>query len=482
MGAVGTSARGAQVHLVLGAGGVKCISYAGAIPALVESGLSFASVSGISAGSLAGAILCSRVGVDGFRKAVGELDLSRLGEGRSRLSLVAMLRSPFALYRETRVAQTFREIVGGDPTFEELEIPFATFGVELRSHRIHVYSRASTPRMKVSEALRISTAVPFMFPLQRENENLMLDGAVVSKSPVWLATMHGDELPIVVLRPKKQVALPPPRSAVEYLTSLIDLGGGSRDDYLIQQMPRVRLIEIDTVDVTFDQFDLSSDMRDSLIRSGRAAAEASLPDLWDDLQRGPYQPRRATTPSQPAPSSLDPAPGTSVDTAAESGADRAMNSLASSLSVRRDQVFISYSHRNKDWLHRFQDALKPFIRSRAMTLWDDTQIQPGGTWAEEIRKAMASAKVAVLLVTIEYMASDFIADVELQAFLRASKQDGLRILWVAVGASAWKKSALVDYQSLTRDPDGLPLDKMDAASQNQELVRICEEIEKALQS
>lgn len=450
-----------RVHLVLSAGGVKCVSYAGAVASLSENGFEFASVSGSSGGSFIGAILCSRVGLEGFKDAARDLELKSLGENKSWLPFLTVVRRPFARYPTSLVAERFREIVGGDPQFGDMSPPFATFGVDLRTQKIHVYSSVATPDMAVADALRISTAAPFLFPAQEVEENILLDGAVVSQSPVWLATAYDDELPIVVLRPKKEVARPIPKGPFEYLTNIIDLGGGSRDFYLMDQMPRVRLIEIDCNAIPYDQFDLSSETRKSLVRSGRAAVDSHLKDLL------------RSTPAQPAPQDAPADQGKP-----ERAAKAALNSLINALPAKRDQVFISYSREDSEWLHKLQDALQPYTWNRSLNLWSDTQIPAGADWNMEIKRALAAAKVAVLLVTINYLASDFIKNVELPEFIRASKEEGLTLLWVLVGPCGYKETELVRYQAVN-DVKG-PLKHLSEVEREEELVRICEEISKAL--
>src|SRR2546427_5722335 len=98
-------------------------------------------------------------------------------------------------------------------------------------------------------------------------------------------------------------------------------------------------------------------------------------------------------------------------------------------SNQRQGVFVSYSHRDAKWLGRLKTVLKPALGSE--TIWDDTMIAPGAQWSVEIARAIASARVAVLLVTPAFLSSDFIVSNELPRIIERHNQ-GLTIFWIAV--------------------------------------------------
>src|SRR5437588_10637113 len=91
-----------------------------------------------------------------------------------------------------------------------------------------------------------------------------------------------------------------------------------------------------------------------------------------------------------------------------------------------NQVFISYSHRDKNWLERLQIFLKSVEHKEA--IWADTEIEIGEDWREKIHTALESARVAILLVSQDFLASDFIAQSELPPLLAAAETAGAVIV------------------------------------------------------
>jgi hypothetical protein len=143
-----------------------------------------------------------------------------------------------------------------------------------------------------------------------------------------------------------------------------------------------------------------------------------------------------------------------------------------------EQVFISYSHMDAKWLKDLEIHLKPYLREGSLISWSDEQIVAGSQWLREIKSALAQTKVAVLLVTPDFLASDFIHEHEAGPLLKEAEQGGVRILWVPVRESAYKQTALKNYQAVL-DPKK-PLATWPKAKRDEAWLKICEEIEKAV--
>jgi hypothetical protein len=140
----------------------------------------------------------------------------------------------------------------------------------------------------------------------------------------------------------------------------------------------------------------------------------------------------------------------------------------------RDAIFISYSHKDQEWLTRLQTMMKPLVRSGAVLPWADTMIRTGADWREQIQTALATAKVGVMLVSPNFLASDFIAEVELSALLTAAAEEGLQVCWILVSACLYETSGLSRFQAA--HDISRPLDSLTPAELNHTLASIAREI------
>ncbi len=464
-----------NVHLVLAAGGARCLSYVGAVAALEERGISFASVSACSAGTLIGALLCAGITGSELEEKILSTDLSRLA-GEPILPrpfhCLGLLKWPFAMYRKPGFQAFFQELLDGlDPLFKDLQIPLSIAGLDIATDRILVYSKDQHEDMRVSEAIQIATAVPTMYPPHRDKtgKRIVVDAAVVTQCPVWIAAGHDDPLPILAL-----TAAPPrpstrtPRSFLHFIIDVFVSDVFSRDHYYMQQLPRVRPIEIDCRDIAFNQFDLSMKQKRELLNKGRNKAEELLQRMGDDLWD-----------TNPPPLMLQRKP-TPEDLAEQQAAKLITGFQRKLPKLMREQVFISYSHEDAPWLELLKAKLRTFTRARSLLVWDDTLIRPGERWKDEIRRALASAKVAVFMVSRNFLSSRFITEEERSYLVWASQQEGVRIIWFTLDICDYEPEKLNDLQAAwdpARPLGGLSSEERDAA-----MAKIAEAIARALGS
>jgi hypothetical protein len=115
------------------------------------------------------------------------------------------------------------------------------------------------------------------------------------------------------------------------------------------------------------------------------------------------------------------------------------------------QVFLCYCHQDLRYAKRLRVHLASCQRISGLTIWDDSQIQPGSLWESEIASALEMACFAILLVSADFLASRFITTIELPRLLSSAKFGGTRILPIIVQPCFFEGSPLAPYHSVN-DP------------------------------
>ena len=149
--------------------------------------------------------------------------------------------------------------------------------------------------------------------------------------------------------------------------------------------------------------------------------------------------------------------------------------------IRKPTAFVSYSHADKECLHRLQVHLRPLERENLVDIWADTRIKVGERWKDQIQTALDDAAVAILLISADFLASDFIVDNELPPLLAAAEQRGTLILPVILKPCRFEREDhLSQFQAINSPSE--PLLKLNDIEQEEIYAKVAEIVELEIRS
>ncbi len=136
-----------------------------------------------------------------------------------------------------------------------------------------------------------------------------------------------------------------------------------------------------------------------------------------------------------------------------------------SASSEGKSAFISYCHVDDHYLRRLLVHLAPLEREGLIEAWADTRLVAGDQWRTEIRDALGRARVAILLISADFLASEFIVTNELPPLLEKAETRGTRIIPVILSPCRFTRTPeLARFQAIN-DPRnflaGLPVHGQD---------------------
>jgi len=133
--------------------------------------------------------------------------------------------------------------------------------------------------------------------------------------------------------------------------------------------------------------------------------------------------------------------------------------------MARTKLFVSYSHRDDEWLERLKLHLALLERRGIVHIWSDTRIRVGEQWEAEIESALTESRAAVLMITPAFLASDYIWEKEMPHILRHHLA-GMLVFPLITKPCAWRiATELVEFQARPSNGRALSLGP-DAAVDN----------------
>jgi O-acetyl-ADP-ribose deacetylase (regulator of RNase III) len=141
------------------------------------------------------------------------------------------------------------------------------------------------------------------------------------------------------------------------------------------------------------------------------------------------------------------------------------------------EVFISYSHKDERLCKRLETHLTSLKLEGLITDWHDRQIVPGSEWDREIDQHLNSAKIILLLLSADFMASRYIMDIEVDRALERHEAGDACVIPVVLKKVDWTRSRFRGLQALPKDGKAVTL----WSNQDSALVNVVEGIRTALE-
>lgn len=150
--------------------------------------------------------------------------------------------------------------------------------------------------------------------------------------------------------------------------------------------------------------------------------------------------------------------------------------LEISIKSKKRKVFISNCHKDKKYMERILIHLKPLEKNGSLDIWVDTMIKTGELWKKEVEKSLSSAEVGILLISADYLASDFIIDNELPPLLVNAQKNGTTILPIVVKPCRFLRDKNLNVFQSINNPEN-PLCSLNEKAREEVYERLSKEVE-----
>ncbi|HRV92000.1 MAG TPA: toll/interleukin-1 receptor domain-containing protein [Anaerolineae bacterium] len=143
--------------------------------------------------------------------------------------------------------------------------------------------------------------------------------------------------------------------------------------------------------------------------------------------------------------------------------------------VPKPTIFISYSRKDEAEKEQLLAHLSVLQHAGLTHVWSDDQIGAGHDWQQEIQDVVNQARIAIFLVSANFLTSEFILGQEVPALLHRRQIEGLIVVPIIAKACAWRKVAWLS-QLQVRPTDGRPIWHDGGRHADDDLAHIAEEV------
>lgn len=111
-------------------------------------------------------------------------------------------------------------------------------------------------------------------------------------------------------------------------------------------------------------------------------------------------------------------------------------------------IFISYAHEDEQYRNDLIAHLANLRNQGIIQNWYDGDIVPGTEWEAQILTHLATAQIILLLVSSDFMNSDFCDSVELKQAIARHNADQARVIPIILRPTDWEGASFAKLLAL----------------------------------
>src|SRR5216683_602270 len=129
------------------------------------------------------------------------------------------------------------------------------------------------------------------------------------------------------------------------------------------------------------------------------------------------------------------------------------------------KIFFCYAREDEPLLNKLKTHLRPLQREGLIEIWYDRDISAGTEWETEIKQRLNAAQIVLLLVSPDFMDSDYCYSIEMKKALERRARGEAEVIPIILRHVYWHGEPLGRLQALPKDgkpvtdPDWYNLDR-----------------------
>src|SRR6266480_3613729 len=100
-------------------------------------------------------------------------------------------------------------------------------------------------------------------------------------------------------------------------------------------------------------------------------------------------------------------------------------------------IFFCYAREDEALLNKFKTHLRPLQREGLIAVWHDRDISAGTEWEPEISKYLNTAQIILLLVSPDFMNSDYCYGIEMKQALERHERGEAKVIPIILRPVYW---------------------------------------------